>query len=121
MKKEFKLSTRESYTEDGVRSIEPIEAQVIVNCPNGEKPKKLTKEDVWGEFDVYKGERISNGMVVARYKDICPIFNDEVPYKSVTVVCREPLGIEIPSFYFSTENNISIPKNIYIIISSRLD
>ena len=114
MKKEFKLSTRESYAEDGVRSIEPIEAQVVINYPNGEKPKKLTQEDVWGEFDIYKGKRISNGMVVARYKDICPIFNDEVPYKSVTVVCPKSQYDEVVYWleYVHGGDCVSITKEL---------
>lgn len=87
MKKEIKISTRESYTSEGVRSIEPIEVTAIVNSPNEEKPKKLTKDDIWGIFDPIKCERISKGMIVARHGEICPIFEDEVPYKSVTVVC----------------------------------
>lgn len=87
MKKEFKLSTRKSYTEDGIRSIEPFEVQVIINSPNGEKPEKLTQEDVWGEYDINNGERISRGMIVARSGEICPVFNDKIPYKSVTVIC----------------------------------
>lgn len=85
--KEFNLETRESYTKDGIRSIEPISTKIIIKSPNGEPPENLTKEDVWGVFDMEKMERTSEGMIVARHKDICPIFKDEVPYKSVTVVC----------------------------------
>ena len=87
MCKEIKLATRESYTKDGVRSIEPITASFIIKSPNGEQPSALLKEDVWGRFDIEKCERISNGMIVARQGQICPIFEDEVPFKSVTVVC----------------------------------
>ena len=32
---------------------------------------------------------IDDGMVVAKSDDRCPIWNDILPYKSVTVVCKE--------------------------------
>lgn len=60
-----------------------VEAPTMMKHP---KDYSLTKEDVWGKFDVYSGERISKGMIVARYNETCPIFNDIVPFKSVTVV-----------------------------------
>ena len=47
---------------------------------------ELTKEDVWGKFDE-NFNLIDKGMIVARHEETCPVFNDEVPYKSVTVVC----------------------------------
>jgi len=50
---------------------------------------KLTKEDVWGKYDEDTHECVSKGMIVARTDEICPIFGDKVPYKSVTVVCAE--------------------------------
>lgn len=83
---EIKISTRNTYTAEGIRSIEPVDVTMVVNSPNGESPKKLTKEDVWGKFDVREGKRIDRGMVVARHGETCPIFKDEIPYKSVTVV-----------------------------------
>ena len=59
---------------------------VFVSGPSGSEPATLTKEDVWGEYDDdYR--MINPGMIVARSGDTCPIFGDEVPYKSVTVVC----------------------------------
>lgn len=47
---------------------------------------KLHKDDVWGAYDVESSKRVSNGLIVAREDDRCPIFGDIVPYKSVTVV-----------------------------------
>ena len=53
------------------------------------KPEGFTlgKEDVWGEFHEITYEKLSDGMIVARTDEICPIFGDKVPFKSVTVVC----------------------------------
>lgn len=49
---------------------------------------RVTKDAVFGKFDE-NHERIDAGMVVARTGDICPIWGDEVRYKSVTVVVPE--------------------------------
>lgn len=49
--------------------------------------RTLTKEDVWGKFDEETHEKLSDGMIVSRTGEICEIFGDEVPYKSVTVIC----------------------------------
>lgn len=57
----------------------------IVSHEEFEKKLALTKEDVWGDY-----EKGTKGMIVASSGDICPIFKDKVPYKSVTVVCTEP-------------------------------
>lgn len=43
----------------------------------------LTKEDVWGNHAAG-----IDGMIVASWLDVCPVFHDTVPYKSVTVVCE---------------------------------
>ena len=53
-----------------------------------ERPKgfKLYKDDVWGVYDIDKSKRVSDGMIVARSEEKCYIFQDVVPYKSVTVV-----------------------------------
>jgi hypothetical protein len=40
---------------------------------------RIIKDDVFGP----------NGMVVANSEEVCPIFGDKVPYKSVTVVVPE--------------------------------
>lgn len=49
---------------------------------------RVTKDAVFGKFDE-NHERIDAGMVVARTGDICPIWGDEVRYKSVTIVVPE--------------------------------
>jgi len=49
---------------------------------------KLTQEDVWGKYNHETHTLETEGLIVAR-KGICPIFGDEIPYKSVTVVCSE--------------------------------
>ncbi len=67
--------------------------------------KSITKEDVWGTFDK-DHKLISRGMIVAQgfppmpqaeldelkeklqVSDICPIWKDKLPYKSVTVICE---------------------------------
>ena len=49
----------------------------------------LNKDDVWGAYNVETRQRISDGMIVARSEEICPIFGDKVPNKSVTVVCNQ--------------------------------
>jgi len=48
----------------------------------------ITKEDVWGKYDDVNHKIIDEGMVVAR-QGKCPIFGDELPYKSVTLVCTD--------------------------------
>ena len=49
---------------------------------------RIKKEDVFGSFDSETYTRISDGMIVARTDDTCPIFKDIIPYKSVTIVCN---------------------------------
>ena len=70
--------------------------------------KEITQEDVWGKFD-NAHKMTDKGMLVARglppvdkyfaqnkkdelikiLPDKCPIWKDKLPYKSVTVVCKE--------------------------------
>ena len=66
---------------------------VVVLSPEGEEPSQLTQEDVWGKW--VDGEKVSKGMIVARYNEKCPYFNDIIPYKSVTVVCKESQYSEV--------------------------
>lgn len=47
----------------------------------------ITKEDVWGRFDSDLNQ-ITSGMVIAKAKDICPVYGTELPYKSVVVKCK---------------------------------
>lgn len=63
------------------------EVEAPIGLRRSSNKKTLTKEDVWGKFNE-KFEKISNGMIVARYNDKCPVFKDIIPYKSVTVVCK---------------------------------
>ena len=70
----------------------------------GQKP--ITKDDVWGTFDPDTFKRLTKGMLVAHgipsfktleehvehfklsmLPDICPVWRDKLPYKSVTVIC----------------------------------
>lgn len=48
----------------------------------------VTKDDVFGRFDD-NYQRIDAGMVVARGDQVCPVWGDKLPYKSVTVVVPE--------------------------------
>ena len=63
--------------------------EAVVSSPSGNASGELRKEDVWGEFDVVNAKRISKGMIIASFKETCPVFGDVVPFKSVTVVCPE--------------------------------
>jgi hypothetical protein len=54
-------------------------------------PTRLTMEDVFGKIiENEHGDPIGreDGMVVGKQNTICPIWNDEIPYKSTTVVCH---------------------------------
>jgi hypothetical protein len=65
----------------------------VVSNPTTPKAKALTLEDVWGKYNANTMTQDSCGMVVARGNPEtpkkCPIWGDDLPYKSVTVVCRE--------------------------------
>lgn len=80
------LKTRNSYDENGIRDITPVEVEVIIDEPNNH-PVKLKEEDVWGDGFYNRETKENRGMRVAVYDEECPIFKDIVPYKSVTVVC----------------------------------
>ena len=68
---------------------------LIVCTPSVPEAKTLTLNDVWGVYDEDKSKKVSNGMVVAKSEDICPIFKDEVPFKSSTIVCDLDLEEEV--------------------------
>lgn len=76
---------------------------------------KLEKDDVWGEYDD-NHKQISKGKIVARgypdvdekyftqkqydeltavLPDICPVWNDKLPYKSVTAICSSDEADEV--------------------------
>ena len=79
-----------------------------VRSANGD-PGKLSKDDVWGKVDPLTHQLQSKGLIVARglpqadgkylteqqreelisrtYPVKCPVWGDELPYKSVTVIC----------------------------------
>lgn len=56
---------------------------------------KLTKDDVFGTFDHETYTRTSDGMIVARGGETCPIFGDVVSYKSETLVCEANQEAEV--------------------------
>lgn len=76
------LKTGEKMTD-----ITPVD--IYLSGPSGDMPFKITKEDVWGKFNSDYTIKLSSGMIVANYNEVCPIFGDIVPYKSVTVICDE--------------------------------
>lgn len=68
-----------------MKEIKFVEVKAPTNMKNPNE-YSIKQEDVWGKFDIYEGKKLSQGMIVARYNDTCPIFKDIVPFKSVTVV-----------------------------------
>jgi hypothetical protein len=88
-----------------------------VSNPTVREAKELTKEDVWGVFketgrethrdpDGFEYQSMAGGfvggMMVARghgHKDkpqnVCPIFKDEVPWKSATAICALAMEPEV--------------------------
>lgn len=75
----------------------PCITPIIITISEPTKPltKQLTEEDVWGIYDIATHTRISKGLIVANYGDICPVFGDKVPCKAVTVVGKMALEDEI--------------------------
>jgi hypothetical protein len=84
----------------------PKGLSITISNPTHANPQALTKEDIWGKW--VNRHRVSWGMIVAdcqfgggrdkktaRSKGKCPIFNDHIPYRSVTVVCREEWADEV--------------------------
>jgi len=65
---------------------------MVVLNPTVPEASELTQKDVWGEWTEPKvGEpmrKLSDGMIVARSDQKCPVWGDKVPYKSVTVICK---------------------------------
>lgn len=63
----------------------------LISISEREYPKpetfNLSVEDVWGRV---KGREIlDDGMIVSRTGQLCPYFQDVVPFRSVTVLCNE--------------------------------
>jgi hypothetical protein len=88
-------------SEDGMTGFggSGTQLRMSVKSPTVPEAKKLTMEDVFGEFDYKTLTRISKGMVIASgmpdHKTRCPIFKDVLPYKSVTVVCKPSQVLEV--------------------------
>lgn len=63
-----------------------MDVDITISNPTGEKPKKLTQEDVWGKKDEENSKHISGAMIIGKSKEKCPIWGDIIPYKSITVI-----------------------------------
>lgn len=87
---------------------------MTVSTPTVPEAKKLTKEDVWGKWDDNTHKRLSEGMIVAQTDQICPIWRDKVPYKSVTVICSPEQETEVRYWleYVHGGNSVSRWKEI---------
>lgn len=74
---------------------------------NFEKQMKITKDAVWGKYDdnlnlLNRGMIVAQGYIGDKYYEqglehwkkkvqttnVCPVWKDELPYKSVTVICE---------------------------------
>ncbi len=69
--------------------------KITVSDPTFPEARVLTYADVWGTTDETSMNRISKGMVVATSGEVCPVWGDTVPYKSVTVICAEAQITEV--------------------------
>lgn len=88
--------------------------KMFVNEPTGVPATKLSMDDVWGKHDEKTHEMLSSGMIVARHEDNCPIFEDVVPYKSVTVICSEDQESDVTYWleYVHGGNSVSKRKDL---------
>ncbi len=101
---------------------------IVVSAPSrsGHPARNLTQEDVWGEW-THSSERISFGMIVAQgygdmsdrekkqwegslSPDICPIWKDKLPYKSITVICDKSQQSEVEYWLEYVHGGGSISK-----------
>ncbi|WJV31689.1 hypothetical protein QTG56_23935 (plasmid) [Rossellomorea sp. AcN35-11] len=80
----------------------------------GEKPKNVIQEDVWGRLNDDKTERLSNGMIKARYGEKCPYFGDVLAYKEVTVVCKKEEFEEVEYWLEYVHGSGCVRKNVEI-------
>lgn len=72
--------------------MDDLKLSVLILNPTVPEPDKDTgvkQSDVWSD----EGMRVAWGGV--NRKDTCPIWGDELPYKSVTVVCEEAQENEV--------------------------
>lgn len=86
-----------------------MEIKISVRQAHG-NADRLTMDDVWGKVDEHSLTLLTKGMIVARglpqvdkymtqakrdeiisrtYPTTCPVWKDELMYKSVTVICEE--------------------------------
>lgn len=109
----------------GVRSVKAEDGtrfSIKIANPSVPLASKLTQEDVWGKVDFNHKtgdhKRISKGMIVATqaegYPNKCPIWHDNIPHKSVTVVCtvlQEP-DVEYWLDFVQGTNSVSKRKTL---------
>lgn len=69
-----------------IRDITPINF-TIHKADRKPAKKRLTMDDVWGKEDNKTHVRSGSKIIVANQHEKCPIWNDIVDYKSVTMVC----------------------------------
>lgn len=108
--------------------------EISVNPPSRQLPEtELTMDDVWGEFDLDNMKQLSKGMIVARglpstiskkdkerikkmtgYPIVCPVWDEELGYKSVTVTCNKDQQYEVEYWleYVHGGNSISKTKDL---------
>ena len=87
-----------------------IPIEVVVSFPSVPKARLLTKEDVWGSWDENTHKRTSRGMIQAMTDEVCPVWGDVVPYKSVTVVCHGSLVFEVEYWLQFVRGGDSVSK-----------
>lgn len=75
--------------------------------------KELTENDIWGEFDE-NHVRINDGMIVGRHRERCPVWQDIIGYKSVTVICKSDQEIEVSYWleYVHGANSVKKRKDL---------
>lgn len=112
--REFTIRGAKRVEKDGTLIDDNTPFKVSVSEPAFPESTELTKEDVWGKYDLDTGTRIHKGMIVARSKEVCPHFGDTVPYKSVTVVCDAPQEAAVSYWldYVQGGNSISDRKEL---------
>lgn len=98
----------------------------ILSAPSEELNQEsgITKECVWGKVEDYV-KRIDWGMIVAKgysnsyegkkeIPQVCPIWEDELGYKDVTVVCDEGVSSDVIYWleYVHGANSVTALKEI---------
>ena len=64
--------------------------QIVINTPTFSLPtdSTITKKTVFGCYASLDSSSQNTGMVIAISKGQCPVWNDLLPYKAVTVKCK---------------------------------